>query len=44
MTAEAKTQPRTKPRIRDAEATKARILKAALSEFTETAWAVPASM
>lgn len=33
MTAEAKTQPRTKPRIRDAEATKARILKAALSEF-----------
>ena len=33
MTAEAKTPPRSKPRIRDADATKARILKAALNEF-----------
>lgn len=33
MTAEAKTPARSKPRIRDADATKARILKAALNEF-----------
>lgn len=34
MTADATTQQDARPRIRDAEATKARILKAALSEFS----------
>ena len=35
MTAAVETQRRAKPRVRDAEATKARILKAALNEFAK---------